>query len=86
MGNLRHLSFPSPIIQRCFFLIDRRDKFADSALFWLSQLHFGRFGLFAEIIWGLVGLVPAILAFTGVFVRCRRVFYNKPSNPNTASE
>jgi len=66
------------------FLIDRRDRFVDSALYWLSELHFGRFGLFAEIAWCLLGLVPAMLAFTGVFVCCRRVFYKKASNPNRA--
>jgi uncharacterized iron-regulated membrane protein len=79
-----YLSLPQSF--NILFLIDRRDRVADFALFWLSQLHFGRFGVFAEIVWSLLGLVPAILAFTGVFVCCRRVFYNKSSNPNTASE
>jgi len=79
-----YLSLPQSF--NVLFLIDRGDRFADSALFWLSQLHFGRFGLFAEIVWSLVGLVPATLAFTGVFVCCRRVFYKKPSNLNAAAE
>jgi hypothetical protein len=30
-----------------------------------------------------LGLVPALLAFTGVFICCRRVFYKKPSNPRS---
>jgi hypothetical protein len=27
-------------------------------------------------------LAPAIVAFTGVFICCRRIIYQKPSNPN----
>jgi hypothetical protein len=29
-----------------------------------------------------VGLAPAVLAFTGVFICCRRIIFHKPSNPN----
>lgn len=76
-----YLSLPQAF--NVLFLIDRHDRFADPALYLLSQLHFGRFGLLAEIVWALMGLVPAVLAFTGAFVCCRRVFYHKPSNPNT---
>jgi uncharacterized iron-regulated membrane protein len=60
-----HLSLPQSF--NVLFLIDRHDRFADSALFWLSQLHFGKFGLFAEIFWRLLVLVPAILAFHRCF-------------------
>jgi hypothetical protein len=35
---------------------------------WLSQLHFGQFTVYTEAVWALLGLVPAILAFTGVFI------------------
>ena len=61
---------------------DPADHFTDEGLSWLAQLHFGRFGGFAEALWTLLGLVPAVLAFTGVFICCRRVMYKKPSNPN----
>jgi uncharacterized iron-regulated membrane protein len=54
----------------------------DQGLSWLTQLHFGRLGWFAEALWTLSGLVPAVLSFTGVFICCRRVMYKKPSNPN----
>jgi uncharacterized iron-regulated membrane protein len=54
---------------------------AGSVTFWLTQLHFGRFNWFTEAGWALMGLVPAILAFTGVFICCRRVIFKKPSNP-----
>jgi hypothetical protein len=33
-------------------------------------------------VWALLGLIPTILAFTGVFICCRRVIFHKPSNPN----
>ena len=47
----------------------------------LVQLHFGRLDSFTKVVWVLVGLVPAMLAFTGMFVCCRRVILKKPSNP-----
>jgi hypothetical protein len=45
-------------------------------------MHFGRFGRLPELVWSIVGLAPAVLAFTGVFICCRRIIYKKPSNPN----
>jgi uncharacterized iron-regulated membrane protein len=56
-------------------LFDPRDKFSDQGLLWLSDLHFGRFGWFAETLWALLGLVPAALSITGVFLCCRRMIY-----------
>jgi uncharacterized iron-regulated membrane protein len=55
--------------------VDPADKFADKTLLWLSLLHFGRFGWFSEALWALVGLVPAVLSVTGVFLCCRRMIY-----------
>jgi uncharacterized iron-regulated membrane protein len=63
-------------------LLDPRGQVTDQALFWLSQLHFGRFDSLTKAIWAVLGLVPAVLAFTGTFVCCRRVIYKKPSNPH----
>ncbi len=64
------------------FLLDPTDRFTDQSLFWLSELHFGRFDSFTKAVWGFLGLMPAVLAFTGMFICCRRVIYKKPSNPN----
>ena len=63
-------------------ILDPADRVKDQGLFWLSQLHFGRFGWFTEAIWAVLGLVPALMAFTGTFICCRRVIYKKPSNPH----
>jgi uncharacterized iron-regulated membrane protein len=52
-------------------------RVSDLALLWLSNLHFGRFGWLAETLWTVLGLVPAILAFTGVFMCCHRLFVRK---------
>jgi len=52
-------------------------QFGDLALVWLSNLHFGRFGWFTEALWTLVGLVPAVLSFTGVFMCCHRLLVRK---------
>ena len=49
----------------------------DLALLWLSNLHFGRFGWFAEALWTVLGLVPAVLSFTGVFMCCHRLLVRK---------
>jgi uncharacterized iron-regulated membrane protein len=49
----------------------------DMALLWLSNLHFGRFGWFAEALWTALGLVPAVLSFTGVFMCCHRLLVRK---------
>jgi uncharacterized iron-regulated membrane protein len=73
--------FSFPQLFSALFLLDPADRFTDQGLFWLSELHFGRFGWFAEALWTLLGLVPAVLAFTGFFICCRRVIYTKPSNP-----
>ena len=79
-----YFSFPQPF--NALFVLDPADHFADQGLFWLSQMHFGRFGWLSEVIWSLLGLAPAVLAFTGIFICCRRVLYNKPSNPNRQSD
>jgi uncharacterized iron-regulated membrane protein len=79
-----YFSFPQPF--NALFLLDPADHFTDQGLFWLSELHFGRFGWFTEVLWSVLGLVPSVLAFTGVFICCRRMIYKKPSNPNRQSD
>ncbi len=78
--------FSFPQLFNSLYLLDSADHFTDQGLLWLSELHFGMFGWFAEALWTLLGLVPAVLAFTGSFICCRRVIYKKPSNPNTHSD
>jgi len=63
------------------YRLDPADWIADRVLFMLTSLHFGRFNLATQVMWAAVGLVPAVLAFTGVFICCRRVIFKKPSNP-----
>jgi len=75
--------FSFPQLFNSLYLLDSADHFTDQGLFWLSELHFGRFGWFSEALWTLLGIVPALLAFTGFFICCRRGIYKKPSNPNT---
>ena len=62
-------------------LVDPSDNYADRILFALSELHFGRFSWFTRVVWSVVGLVLAALAFTGTFICCRRLIFKKPSNP-----
>jgi len=73
----------------CWFdallLLDSADRVTDRALFLLTALHFGRFGGLTQAVWVVLGLVPAALAFTGMFICCRRVIYGKPSNPKHAT-
>jgi uncharacterized iron-regulated membrane protein len=58
--------------------VDPNDKHADRVLGWLSMAHFGRFDWFTEALWVLLGLVPALLSATGVFLCCRRMIYKLP--------
>jgi hypothetical protein len=78
------ISFPAWF--DALYRLEPSDRVTDDLLSGLSQLHFGRFSWFTEAIWSVVGLVPAILAFTGVFICCRRVIYKKQANPNRSSE
>ncbi len=74
--------FAFPQLFNGLLVFDPNDRFTDAGLFWLAQLHFGRFGPLSRAVWAAFGLVPAVLAFTGVFICCRRVIFHKPSNPN----
>lgn len=82
LWGISGIYFSFPRLFDSFFLLDPADRFTDQGLFRLSQLHFGRFGWFAEALWALIGLTPAVLAFTGVFICCRRLMFKKHSNPN----
>ena len=73
--------FAFPQAFSVFYVLDPADRFTDQWLFWLSDLHFGRFTKLTEVLWALLGLVPCVLAFTGTFICCRRVVFKKPSNP-----
>jgi len=72
-----YFAFPQSF-NAVFGLVDPGDHFTDSTLAGLSSLHFGRFGWFAEAVWTLLGLMPAVLAVTGVFLCCRRVIFKAP--------
>ena len=53
-------------------------RFGDVVLLWLSNLHFGRFNGWTEALVGPTsGLVPAVLAFTGMFMCCHRLLVRK---------
>lgn len=72
-----YFSFPNAV-NLLFGLVDPNDKYADRMLGWLSMTHFGRFDWFTEALWALLGLVPALLSVTGVFLCCRRMIYKSP--------
>jgi uncharacterized iron-regulated membrane protein len=65
------------------YLVDRFDpsdgltsrlSLSDQFLYWLAQMHFGRFGgLSVEIIWTVFGLIPLVLFVTGAFMWWNRV-------------
>jgi uncharacterized iron-regulated membrane protein len=73
-----YFAFPQAF-NTVFGFFDPRDKVTDQLLLALSDLHFGRFGWFTEILWAMLGLVPAILSITGVFLCCRRMILKTPS-------
>lgn len=60
-------------------------RFGDTVLYWLAQLHFGRFaGIPVKIIWTVIGLAPAILFVTGAAMWWKRVL--KPWTKRRAAE
>ena len=73
-----YFAFPD-LVNTVFYTFDPQDRFTNRSLYWLSNLHFGRFGLLAEAVWAVLGLIPALLAATGVFLCCRRIIYNSQS-------
>jgi uncharacterized iron-regulated membrane protein len=52
-------------------------------LFWITQLHFGRFNTATEALWMLLGLVPAILFSTGFLMWWNRVLRKKLTGGST---
>jgi uncharacterized iron-regulated membrane protein len=78
--------FAFPQAFSILLVLDPADRIADQWLFWLSELHFGRFNRLTEALWAVLGLVPGVLAFTGTFICCRRVIFKKPSNPYRSTE
>lgn len=61
-------------------LLDPGDRVTDQALWWLSALHFGRFGSLTKAVWAVLGLVPAFLACTGTFLCYRSVTCKRSTN------
>jgi uncharacterized iron-regulated membrane protein len=80
--GLSAIYFAFPAVVNPLLRFDPADRYVDTMFYWLSQVHFGRFGWISKMIWSIVGLVPAILAFTGLFICCRRMIFKKPCNPN----
>jgi uncharacterized iron-regulated membrane protein len=65
----------SQVVNGLFGFLDPGNKFTTPTLYWLSAIHFGRFDWFTEALWALLGLVPAILSATGVFLHSHRMIY-----------
>jgi uncharacterized iron-regulated membrane protein len=76
-----YFAFPQPFNALVGFFqptgVSNGAEFGEQALLGLSNLHFGRFGWFVEALWTAIGLVPTILAFTGIFMCCHRLFVRK---------
>jgi uncharacterized iron-regulated membrane protein len=64
----------------CFPLLFR-PLVGGSFLFWISQLHIGRFNGLTEALWTILGLVPAILFVTGGLMWWNRVLRKKFRHP-----
>jgi uncharacterized iron-regulated membrane protein len=84
MWGISGIYFCFPQAFDALYFVDPGDKYSDQILFWLSQLHFGRFGWFSQAFWTVFGLVPAVLAVTGVFLCCHRMIYHSSANPKSS--
>ena len=53
-------------------------RVGDHLLYWLAQLHFGRFaGWYVKALWTVLGLVPAVLFVTGALMWWNRVLLKR---------
>ena len=87
LWGITGIYFAFPAVVNPLLKLDRSDRYTDIVFYRLSELHFGRrFGWVSQAAWSIVGLAPAILALTGVFICCRRMVYKKPSNPKANQE
>jgi uncharacterized iron-regulated membrane protein len=74
-----YLAFPTPFDA----LLERLDpvdesstvpRFGDTFLYWMTRLHFGRWGgIPTKVLWTIFGLVPAVLFVTGAYMWWCRV-------------
>ena len=77
-----YLAFPNPFDELVELLdpIDQASKvprLGDTALFWLTRLHFGRWGgIPTKVLWTIFGLVPAVLFITGAYMWWTRTIRN----------
>ena len=68
-----YFSFPRPFefLAGYFFPVQPSSgqlPLGDQVLYWLSRLHFGRFGWQLEALWTVLGLVPAAMFVTGALM------------------
>ena len=68
-----YMVFPDPFLDVVDFLQPPSDEVplrsGDVVLEWFARVHIGRFaGLWVKILWGVVGLIPAMLFVTGVIM------------------
>ncbi len=74
-----YLAFPNSFYDVGDFLVTHGAGWAtphrlDVLIDWLVRLHFGRtFGLWAKVLWSIVGLVPCALIVTGALMWWNRV-------------
>jgi uncharacterized iron-regulated membrane protein len=67
-----YFSFPH-LFDVLFKAAGSDDQSRDNALGWLARVHFGRFSKIAEVLWTILGLVPAALFVTGFLMWWKRV-------------
>lgn len=71
-----YFAFPEPFNSLTDAFVDAgmSSEAVDDAIAWVVRLHFGRaFGSGAEILWSVVGLLPAALVVTGLMTWWHRV-------------
>jgi uncharacterized iron-regulated membrane protein len=67
-----YLCFPQTF-NSVFNVLDPHERYSDIILLWLTRLHFGRFSPTAEVVWTILGLVPAVSFVTGALMWWNRV-------------
>jgi uncharacterized iron-regulated membrane protein len=80
-----YLGIPQPFSDFVNYISDPNstgERPGDVALLWLSRLHFGRWRNqpLLKAVWAVIGLVPALMAVTGVIMWWNRVVRRRTMN------
>jgi len=81
-----YLAFPEPFDALAYAVSgDDLTGIGYEVFTWMTYLHFGRFSSALQIVWVVVGLLPAVLVVTGVAMWWARQFRSRTTRQSTTA-